>query len=260
MSRGRLDLGEQYKTADGKLRTSSMSYLYDIAEGNIAKHLPEVKYGRNPDVGTSEETVWDQGGLYTYQSAAVTLYASSSEAGDTHEITVKGLDANWEMQEQTVTLTGQTQVEIGTSKTWIRCFRAYNSSADASDGDIYIAETDTLTGGVPDTASKIKAKITQGREQTLMALWTVPANSTAYIVNVFASGDSSKATQVGLYIREEGGVFRIQGTIDLLGTGIDVPQEIPRVYPEKTDIEMRATAGQTGGAVSSRLSLWYETD
>lgn len=59
------------KHVSGKPRTSSMPYLYDIAEGNVASHHPVEANGYNTDVDlASEETIWPAGGLRTFSDAS----------------------------------------------------------------------------------------------------------------------------------------------------------------------------------------------
>ena len=78
-----------------------------------------------------EETIWTEGGIYVYPTSAEAVYISSTDANDTsagtgaRTVKVFGLDANWELQEETVILNGQTQVRVGASLTWIRIFRAF---------------------------------------------------------------------------------------------------------------------------------------
>lgn len=58
------------KQVDGKPRVSNMSYLYDIAEGNVSGHTPWSKIGFNPAVTTSEEDIWSFGGSYVFPTSA----------------------------------------------------------------------------------------------------------------------------------------------------------------------------------------------
>ena len=49
-----------------------------VARGQIAYHESVFKFGFNPDVDDSLETVWSQGGLYSYLTSASVLKVSSS--------------------------------------------------------------------------------------------------------------------------------------------------------------------------------------
>ena len=80
-----------------------------IARGQIAYHKTQFKFGFNPlDVDDSLETVWAQGGLYSYLSAATVLKISSSSTNDTsagtgaRTVTFSGLDANYDEISETI--------------------------------------------------------------------------------------------------------------------------------------------------------------
>lgn len=171
-----------------------------LALRTTAKDLRTIhKFGKNEDVGTSEEDIWAVGGDETLLTSAATMYASSEDNtnGVGQVIKVEGLDSNWALQEGRVTLTGQTQAPItlddGSAATWTRIHRAYQISAAPDPvGDVWIAETDTLTLGVPDTATKVHGFIdyTDAAQQTEKAILTVPAGYVALIYGIQAYMDS----------------------------------------------------------------------
>lgn len=201
------------------------------------------KFGANYDIDTTTdpEDVWSQGGTYTFLTSATTLYLSSSDNGDDQTITVEGLDGNYALQSKSKALTGQTQVAL--DGTWLRVFRAYNGDTTATAGDVYVAETDDLTGGVPDTATKIKAKIDAAAQQTLMAIYTIPAGYTGYLLRWYAGGTNLKTSTaiVELQAQLTGGVFRIKRRIGIAATGSSTYQESPSIalrYPAQTDIKV----------------------
>ncbi len=199
------------------------------------------KFGANPDISTTTdpEDIWDQGGTYTFLSSAQTLYISSSDNSDTVDITVEGLDANWALQTATKALTGQTQTAL--AGTWLRVFRAYNADSTNLAGDVYVAETDDLTGGVPDTASKIKAKITSTAQQTLMAIYTIPTGYTGYMLRWYASqaiGQSNYAI-VELQAKASGNVFRTKRRVGLTSGG-NLQEKFPIAlgFAAQTDLKI----------------------
>lgn len=206
------------------------------------------KFGHNLgiDTNTVPEDVWDGGGTYNFiaDDSPVTLYASSTDAGDNQIINGQGLDAGFNLQSGNVTLNGQSQVEIGSGLTWTRFFRGYNTNGTAFSGTVYIAESDTLSGGVPQTSSKIKAIINPTYQQTEMAIYTVPAGYTAAIEAWWVSilrGATTKAADVLLYRRDYGGVFRdlMHVGISTTGTGYYRHPFTPAIkLLEKTDIKI----------------------
>ena len=104
-------------------------FYLQVAERQIAFHKSIFKFGFNPDIDNALETVWAQGGLYTYLTSASTLYVSSSSANDTaagtgaQNVTISGLDADYNEVSVTVDLNGQTAVQLGLANNWIRVNR-----------------------------------------------------------------------------------------------------------------------------------------
>ena len=246
------------KHVDNKLRVSDIPYLYDIAEGNVPNHESVSKFGHNADVGASVEEVWDGSASYVFMSAASTLYLSSDNAGDDQDYIVYGLDANWDAQSATVTANGKSFVAI--EGTWIRVFRVINQGTTDNAGNIYVSDSNTDAGGdgIPDTATAIKAKILAGLNQTMMAIWSVPDDYTAYLVSYYASTNSSKATDVYLMVRPFGGVFQVKKLITVYAGAQQIRYDFPLSIAAKSDVVIRAAATGGGGKVSAGFDIWYE--
>ena len=72
-----------------------------VKRGQVGWHYAIFKFGFNPDVDDSLETVWAEGGLYGYIETATVLKVSSSSANDTsagtgaRTVTLSGLDADY---------------------------------------------------------------------------------------------------------------------------------------------------------------------
>jgi len=176
------------------------------------------------------------------------MKVSSSSADDTalgtgaRTVSVQGLDQDYNEVAETVTLTGQTAVL--TTTTFIRVFRAFvitAGSGGTAAGTIYVG-TGTVTAGVPAT---VYADIPVGENQTLMAIWTVPAGYTFYMYRGTFSAASNNAAQYILgkfMIRPFGGVFRNAADVTSNSNLIPYDFEIPLAVPEKADIEARAIA------------------
>lgn len=246
---------------DNKFRFSSTPYLYDIAKGNVDDHSALHKFGRNGDVGSTAEPVWTVSTTpYSYLSAAEVLKVVSDDTDDdgspagngAQTVVVVGLDGNYDEVSATVTLDGTTSVAT-TGTSFLRVFRAYVATAGstgANEGTISIknnAESVTL------------AEIAPGMNQTEMAMWTVPADNTLYIIKIWASESSQKDTLVTLWVRPFGGVFQNKLTFVLNGSVLDRAFEMPFVVTEKSDIEVRAETAVTGGVVAAGFDGWYET-
>lgn len=219
-----------------------------VARGQISNHKSLFKFGNNPDINGSLETIWSHGGLYVYPTSAIQMKVSSTSTNDTSNgtgartIVVSGLNENYDEVSETVTLNGQNAVL--TANTFIRVFRSYvvlAGSGNTAEGTIYIG-TGTVTDGVPAT---VYAEIVIGENQTLMALWTVPSGYTLYINRGLFSAASNNAAQYILgkfMIRPFGSVFRNAADVTANSNVIPYNFQTPLAVPEKSDIEARATA------------------
>lgn len=212
------------------------------------------KFGYNSSVGTSAETIWDNGGTYSYPASASVMKVSSDTTGDTPVVTISGLDEDYNEASETVTVTGQTAVSTTTS--FIRVFRAKVDSSEPT-GNIYVG-TGTVTTGVP---ANVFAKINAGENQTLMAIWTVPAGYTAYILAAsVASGTtlSNKYTEARLKVRPSGGVFQTKEVLTFQNSYVETVLHMPTVVTEKSDIEVQALTSSGTDAISATFTVVYE--
>lgn len=83
-----------------------------------AKNKSLIKFGRNDDPGTVEETVWNTGGLEAYPTGNdIDVVVVSTDAGDTQTVVVEGhtlTNGVLVFTVQRVTLTGTTPAALGT--------------------------------------------------------------------------------------------------------------------------------------------------
>lgn len=231
-------------------------FLLEVSKGNVPGHSYINKFGRNTDIDTSQEDIWDGGGTYTFSTTADIDNLVSSNVGDTMEIEVQGLDTNWDEVIQNITLTGITSVALTTSL--IRVFRMRNISATAALGNIQVGVGATTTSFA---VSNLRAQITQGFEQTLMAIYSIPRNKTAYAINYWANinkANASGALDVSTYTKTFGGVFRIGLTTGLIGAGSSHFQHLWQPYPaipEKSDIKTSGIGSTNNFDVSAGFDL-----
>jgi hypothetical protein len=187
------------------------------------------KYGRNEDVDSAApEDVWDGGGTYTFTTTAQTYYISSSNAGDTQDVELEILtedsDGNWNEERFIQTIAGQTKTALSppSGDSCVRINRFGNAGITDFAGDVYVYENDSVVAGVPQTASKIRAKVANGNNQTLMAIYTVPSSVRgAKLKDYYGSvlKKTSSSVNVDIKTRKFGGVFRIRHNIGASTTG-----------------------------------------
>jgi hypothetical protein len=171
-----------------------------VSRGQISWHQPVVIFGYNPDIDTSVETVWPQGGLLSFPASALQLSVSSSSADDTalgtgaRTVYLEGLDANHNTISETVTLSGQTAVTTTESYLHINnCYVQTAGSGNTAAGTIYFG-TGTVTAGVPATIYDVIAFDYNAR---VTGSYTVPAGYTAYVSQgLFSSGQASGSNAV----------------------------------------------------------------
>jgi hypothetical protein len=96
-----------------------------IAKGEVHGYSVVHKFGANFDIDNNSEpeTVWTGGGLYPWSSLATaqTLYVLSESSEDTGILEIQGLDENYNLQTEELTLTGTTAVT--TVNTFLRVYR-----------------------------------------------------------------------------------------------------------------------------------------
>ena len=235
-------------------------YELQVSKGQVVGASSLYKFGYNPDINGTEETIWSQGGDVVWPAAAFTAFISSSSTADTNAgtgaqtVTVEGLDENYVAQSVTVNMNGQTQVQIGDASGWIRINRAFVATAGSGGtaaGTFYIAATG-VSSGVP--TGTVYASITDGN-QTQMAVYTVPASHTLYLDDLIFTAAISQANNyatVKLSTRDFGSnVFRTKFINVLQSNELIIDFEFPLAIPEKTDIECRAVTSNTNNQIGA---------
>jgi hypothetical protein len=197
----------------------------------------------------NERPVWDETTEVPYLSSPDdTVTVSSDNANDAEggsgaeAVEVHYLDGDWRLQETVITLNGQTGVTIPTPV--LRVLRAFVVRGDTAAGEIYVGYG-AVTAGVP---ANILAHITNGEEQTLMAIYTVPKGFTGlmYSLAVGSAGNTTRFLTVRVRSRRNlrNEPFRTQNKF-IVGGGTKnllVFRESLIPYEAGTDIEIRAIA------------------
>lgn len=243
---------------DNQELTAILPFEYLMSKRDLLnfRHVSMVGYNGDLDTGV-EESIVDQGGIYTYLTSDTTLYVSSSSAADVGQvIQAAGLKADYTRTSASATLNGQNQVAL--SADFFRLFIAQVFTGSAPQGDIYIAESDTLTGGVPDTTSKIKGKIIVGDNITRLGLYTVPAGKKALPIAVRAWVGQGKEVDFRFMSRlEQAEVFRALFRFTTFQNNFQMTGTTANFFFEKSDIEIRGIATGNNTAVNCFIE-WVE--
>lgn len=191
-------------------------FFLEICRGNIPGMSCLNKFGHTENVGTSLTDIWNDGGLYSFPLSASTMTLSSGSANDTsagtgaRTVEVFGLDTDYNEISEIIFLNGQTPVTSANS--YLRVFRMIvrsGGSTGENEGNIYFG-TGTVTAGVP---ANIYAEIIfdstgGGENQTLMAIYTIPAGKTGYLFDYDFSTTQNKPAEMWIKVRPFGEVFQ----------------------------------------------------
>jgi len=233
-----------------------------VARGQISWHRSVIIFGYNPDVDTSEETVWPDGGVVLHGQAASILKVSSSSASDgslgvgARTILISGLDASFNEISETVTLDGTTAID--TVKTYIAINDITVESVGSTGhnvGDINIG-TGTVTAGVPAVLWDL---IGATNNQRTTGHYTIPAGYTGYMAQgMFSVGQVSGSTSVTGKLKVTDNVANISrvGAIVTLNNGTaDFHFPYPFVLPEKFCVGATAVGSSANNSVSTMFNI-----
>jgi hypothetical protein len=231
------------------------SYADNIIAGADDRIL---KFGSNPNVSSnvsvsSPETIWDGSTEYVFPPDAGTgIQVKSDDSGDSQEIIIQGLDENFESVSWTGNLNGLSAVDVDGS--WSRVFRAFNNDSFDFAGDINIhASGDDSTS---------YAKIIDVNNQTLMCVYTVPANTTGYLIQYEASAQNTQSSSsigytLHLKTREHGKVFRVKEVSSITSENSHSQSlPIPIYLSPKTDVIVNVVnANGNNGSINAEFSI-----
>lgn len=235
------------------INTIKETYNHNVSVDAKRKSL--LKFGKNENVGTSEVMV-EPSGTETYVSDNTIAYFSSSSGSDTGSMVVEyhTVDGNGDFTfgTQTVTLAGQTKTAL--TVPCARVSRIYNDSATNWVGVIYIYEDDTVTAGVPQTASKIHIQTTTGDNNSYKAATTF--SSTDYAIITYFYADVNKKANanvdVELQVRQKGKVFRdVFARSCSNSMGVEMVLDPPIIVPPNADVRVMAESDTASTSVSA---------
>jgi hypothetical protein len=217
--------------------TTSADFMTQVARGKVVGASQVNIFAFSDQVKTAYYTLWELTGTtqYAFPSSAVVMTLVSTSASDNTQATVliSGLDTNWDIQTETVTLNGTTNVNTTKS------FRRINSMVLTSPGVSQATNVGIITaknGGV--TYAQINAGI--GRNQA--AIYSVPNGYTMYLYSINAfNGDASAGNFLNYQVKSTNNALTNPVTLTVLQTSFDsryqIIRENPFPYTQKTDVQ-----------------------
>lgn len=272
-----LVIGGRQFPGQAKANLYPTAYPFDRAnQGNPSSVAFAVIHGIASGV-TSAVDCWGQAIVRTLPTSGFTIGISSSSANDVNTsgtgawvVEVDVLDVNYKPYTFTYNLNGTTKVTdtnlVGTAFR-INDIRIKDFGTGlANAGDIYVYDSsDTVTAGVPQTATKIFHKIVAGENVSRGGFYTVPAGcqmqTQQFRGGYFDLVTTTRAatmrlqfsfpTPTGKLIQS---YYPMSGAVSN-GTGyIDVSPDFPVLIDEKTDVSIRV-ASSASATIAAYLDV-----
>lgn len=243
-------------TQNGRLEPFELQ----AGRGQIFGHSVVHVFGHNPDVDTSEVTIWPATGLLTHPAAPTVMKISSSSADDAstgtgaQTVYILGINGTGGYVSETVTLNGQTSVNTINSYDAIETMSVASVGTGGVNAGIIYAGTGTVTAGVPAVPY---SAIGVGDNLSLVGHWTCPTGYTGYLVyGSITCGDTSGSQYITarLKLRGQDGIVRT-AAITTLGRG---SVDYPFTYPVKILAGECITATAKGSGSNNDVSSYFQ--
>jgi len=218
------------------------------------------KFGENEVItADTEEDVWDGGGTYSFPTTAVITKLSQTadqEAMRGATIEVQGLDGNWALTTQTKDLNATlTTTAVTLDTPLIRVFR--------------MKVLANVVGASPirahNTAENADyAIISIGNNQTLMAIYTIPAGKTGYMTNYYGdtvdvTNKTPTSSEFHLWAADRANSYEFQlksmRAIGEGGKGFQHEFNPYYKFTEKTDIKISAGVVDEDGHIHAGFDI-----
>lgn len=221
-----------------------MSYFLHNTDLNVSRGLvpyasPLNLFGYNPLIGTSYVPAWENATEYDFPTEPLQMTVTSDPSDATAVIRIIGLDINYDVISEDVTLTAS-----GSQTTWQEFFRI-NDVITVDNGDIENGNpsSDVVISNGEVTYAKIRGG--DGRNQA--AIYTVPRGHSFYLHRIDAFCASALKNNREVFFRNlvrtsQGVTIRV-GESSFL-TVLNIQRQYPFRYAEKSDIQFQLKASQ----------------
>lgn len=246
-------------TPTGRLKVSNEDINVEIPRGHIVGHSSVNKFGSNSDIaaGATEE-IWDGNRVYIFPTtASITHIRSAVDSAITQNVVceVQGLDVDYTLVVQNVTTdASDSTTEVILPTALRRVFRVKVLDDTTMDQDLWV-------GPNPASAANSSAIVQAGNNQTLMAIYCVPAGKTAYMTQWKATvnpGTNLDPTSmpIRMWARDNANGYapQLKDIQGLISDTLRVPYTPYYKFNEKTDIYF--TAAPVGK--SADVSLGFD--
>ena len=214
--------------------------------------VPAMSQSTNGTIWDENDTIYpwatiDSNGVLTVSVVAPNNEGSTSTAHDGDSVEIQGLDSDYNLQVETVTISGSSAT---TTNTFKRVFRARFSAATGFDPN---SERILIQSG-----GTTVAKILEDQGQTLMAIYTIPAGYTGYLMRLDVTAQGTATGSFKLFARPGGvGSFQLKHVAEINGVGgpYQLEYPIPQSFTEKTDIDARMNTLSNNGRYTCTFDI-----
>jgi len=233
------------------LDNSEIAERIFLANGQVINTSFVHKFGAVPAMSVNQTgSVWDiNDTLYpwsAFDTAGVLTIPAVNASDNGHTVTVLGLDNNYDEVTENFVISSSGTV-TGT-QTFKRVYRAFMSNGGATNvGNINVQRGGTTV-----------LRITAGKGQTLMAIYTVPKGYNAFLTKGVMTCQASADATGEMFVRYfEQSTFRVAHSFEVAGTGGPYQYDftIPLKIPEKSDIDVRASVRSNNARVSAAFDM-----
>ena len=235
---------------------SSPDFFLDSSRGVYNNVSSVHKFGAVPSMSQSQSgTIWDVDDTNypwaSFDSSGTLSVPSVNASDDAKTVVIEGLGSDYATLTENVTVSSSGAVT--TTGSFKRVYRAYLIDGSATN----VADIVIQKGGVT------VAKITAGKAQTLMAIYTVPAGHSAYLIGGVATCQDGADATGNMFVRYFGqDSFCVGHTFELSGDGgpYDHVFGVPLKIPAKSDIDVRATVRSNNARVTAAFDILLIAD
>jgi len=240
--------------------------LFECALGNTPGCSTKFVFGRNTNVSTGIEVLWDAGGDYVfYPTVGIEIDCVSTDVDDTaagtgaRSITIEALDSTFNAFTENLVMNGTTPVVLPTLVRRVTKIFSFTSGTSLGNEGTLFCEATVGGGGVPAgdgvPSSDDAQQILPLNGSSLLAGFTVPNGKTGLLINAAYQLGRGDDAEIALASRLNEGAVGDDGSFVLVWIGEGYQNSYTfasatvRTFPEKTDIQMVASQASGGGTI-----------